>query len=151
MYCLCRSPTINPYHEVAAAHPRWCDRPHGSAIVSIFWPCGVRRELAGNLCRCTGYAGIGTAVCSVLKEATTEERLAAQATNVGASGMASPALISDPVTATVPVTSGVTTFTPRPSEPSGQCRVAAPSHASFAPRAGWNRFEESFEVHEPPL
>ena len=36
MYCLCRSPTINAYHEGATAHPRWCDRPHGSAIVSIF-------------------------------------------------------------------------------------------------------------------
>ena len=30
----------------------------------------VRRELAGNLCRCTGYAGIVSAVCSVLKETT---------------------------------------------------------------------------------
>jgi carbon-monoxide dehydrogenase small subunit len=110
----------------------------------------VRRELAGNLCRCTGYAGIVTAVCSVLEEATAEERLAAQATNAGASGMASQALISGPATVTVPVISGFTTFTPRPSEPSGQDRAAAPSDGSFAPRAGWSRLEESFEVHEPP-
>ena len=110
----------------------------------------VRRELAGNLCRCTGYAGIVTAVCSVLKEATTEERRAAQATNVGARGLASQALTSGSVTATVPVTSGFTTFTPRPSEPSGQGRAAVPSDGSFAPRAGWSRFEESFEVHQPP-
>ena len=110
----------------------------------------VRRELTGNLCRCTGYAGIVTAVCSVLKEATTEERLAAQATNVGASGIASQTLTSGSVTATVPVISGFTTFTPRPSEPSGQGRAAVPSDGSFAPRAGWSRFEESFEVHQPP-
>jgi aerobic carbon-monoxide dehydrogenase small subunit len=110
----------------------------------------VRRELTGNLCRCTGYAGIVSAVCSVLKETTVEERLAAQATNAGASGMASQALAPGPATAAVAVTSGFTTFTPRPSESSGECQAAALSHASFAPRAGWSRFEESFEVHEPP-
>src|SRR5579859_1007036 len=28
----------------------------------------VRRELSGNLCRCTGYAGIAQAICRVLEE-----------------------------------------------------------------------------------
>ena len=35
---------------------------------------GVREELAGNLCRCTGYAGIVKAVQRVLRERSGAQR-----------------------------------------------------------------------------
>jgi carbon-monoxide dehydrogenase small subunit len=49
----------------------------------------VRRELNGNLCRCTGYAGIARAICRVLEErrgVTAELPVASPATKLGPVG-----------------------------------------------------------------
>ncbi len=117
----------------------------------------VRHELAGNLCRCTGYAGIVAAVRRVLLEATPEDRAGAEAVNATGAGEASmqpreaspsPAAAQSAAAAST----GFTPFTPRPSAsaaPSPSPTAAAPSSASALPRAGWSRFEESFEVHQP--
>jgi carbon-monoxide dehydrogenase small subunit len=84
----------------------------------------IRRELSGNLCRCTGYMGIIAAVTRVLAEATAEERAAAVAPRpIAAAGAGD-----------------------EPDIPS----VAAPSLRSASPRrpSWWARLKARFGVGE---
>jgi aerobic carbon-monoxide dehydrogenase small subunit len=88
----------------------------------------IRVELSGNLCRCTGYLGIVTAVESVI---------AASGSKPVASAPTAP-LPATPLHAFVPA-----------------AEVGAPPLAPSAPapeeaRTGWTRFEESFVVARSP-
>jgi carbon-monoxide dehydrogenase small subunit len=88
----------------------------------------VRTELAGNLCRCTGYVGIVKAVVSVAAGPT---RPAAIATVAPRKAVARPAaVVSAPAM-------------PTRAEPAV---VRAPEAA----REGWTRIEESFVIAAPP-
>jgi carbon-monoxide dehydrogenase small subunit len=87
----------------------------------------IRRELAGNLCRCTGYLGIVRAVHSV---ADMEGRAPTRAPTV---------------TPVNPMRGFV------PSTGSESARTVPPRTEAKAaePRAGWSRFEESFVIDCP--
>jgi aerobic carbon-monoxide dehydrogenase small subunit len=88
----------------------------------------IRIELSGNLCRCTGYLGIITAVESVI---------AAR----GSKPVASAATAPPPAT---PLHAFV------PAAEAEAPPIAAPAPAPEEPRAGWTRFEESFVVARSP-
>jgi aerobic carbon-monoxide dehydrogenase small subunit len=87
----------------------------------------IRRELAGNLCRCTGYLGIVRAVHSV---ADMEGRAPTRARTM---------------TPVNPMRGFV------PSTGSESARTVPPRTEAKAakPRAGWSRFEESFVIDCP--
>ena len=91
----------------------------------------IRIELAGNLCRCTGYLGIVKAVRSVLDER-----------RQGATPM--PAGAVAPARAAVPASfvPAVPTMVP--------AAASATEPAEEAARQGWTRFEESFAIEAPP-
>ena len=89
----------------------------------------IRRELAGNLCRCTGYLGIVQAVRSV---AQGEARAPAPGPAPGSASV--PMRSFKPATKTVEV-------------PSAEAMRTNAEHAGL--RAGWSRFEESFLVERP--
>jgi carbon-monoxide dehydrogenase small subunit len=86
----------------------------------------IRVELAGNLCRCTGYLGIVTAVRSVAAPRGT----AAPLPTAAASGPSAPA-----------------TFVPAEAVPASPTVGIA---AEPGPRKGATRLEESFVIHRPP-
>ena len=85
----------------------------------------VRVELSGNLCRCTGYAGIVAAVRRVL-----EERKAAGEVKAPAP---SPAVVRQPASPMQPA--------PAP--------IAVPAMAPGEPDAGMTTLEQSFVVRHP--
>jgi carbon-monoxide dehydrogenase small subunit len=93
----------------------------------------IRRELSGNLCRCTGYVGIVNAVASVIEKRKEGAEL--------------PAVVArEPAAA-------FTTFEPVAPAPttgrsawSANMRAAA-SDASLRP--GWTRFDEAFVIQKP--
>jgi aerobic carbon-monoxide dehydrogenase small subunit len=94
----------------------------------------IRRELSGNLCRCTGYAGIINAIVSVI--AKRGERQAAPAA--------------------VAATAAFVTFEPATPSPAagrplpGNGRAGETPVVSGAPaREGWTRFDESFVIRRP--
>jgi carbon-monoxide dehydrogenase small subunit len=89
----------------------------------------IRRELAGNLCRCTGYLGIVRAVCSVANMQT-RAPLAAQTQTPAATPMPAFVPTSEPVQ--------VSRSNGRRAEPEPTLE-----------RQGWSRFEESFVVNRP--
>jgi carbon-monoxide dehydrogenase small subunit len=88
----------------------------------------IRVELSGNLCRCTGYLGIVTAVESVI---------AAR----GSKPVASAATAPPPAT---PLHAFV------PAAEAEAPPIAAPAPAPEEARTGWTRFEESFVVARSP-
>jgi carbon-monoxide dehydrogenase small subunit len=88
----------------------------------------IRVELSGNLCRCTGYLGIITAVESVI---------AAR----GSKPVASAATAPPPAT---PLHAFV------PAAEAEAPPIAAPAPAPEEARTGWTRFEESFVVARSP-
>ena len=88
----------------------------------------IRIELSGNLCRCTGYLGIVTAVESVI---------AAR----GSKPVASAPSVPPPAT---PLQAFV------PAAEAGAPPIAAPAPAPEEARTGWTRFEESFVVARSP-
>jgi carbon-monoxide dehydrogenase small subunit len=103
-------------------------------------PKTIRHELSGNLCRCTGYAGIVRAVASA-----------------AASDVAALARTSKPVEPTALVT--VAQAMPRQAasvptiEPPARSRSGAEPAAVAVPSAappGWTRFEESFVIDRAP-
>jgi aerobic carbon-monoxide dehydrogenase small subunit len=86
----------------------------------------IRVELSGNLCRCTGYLGIITAVASV----------------IAARG-------SKPIAATAPRPAApLHAFVPAAEAEAPP--IAAPAPAPEEARTGWTRFEESFVVARSP-
>ncbi|MET0537363.1 MAG: 2Fe-2S iron-sulfur cluster-binding protein [Xanthobacteraceae bacterium] len=89
----------------------------------------IRRELAGNLCRCTGYLGIVRAVCSVVNMQA-RAPLAAQTQTPAATPM--PAFFPASEAAPLLRSNG------RRTEPDLTLE-----------RQGWSRFEESFVVNRP--
>lgn len=94
----------------------------------------IREELAGNLCRCTGYTGIVNAVRSVL-----EDRAAR-----GASTPRATAAVSPPPVNPVVAAPDRPPVSPRPVQ-------ASPSAATGDdPRPGWTRFEEAVDLTLPP-
>ena len=108
----------------------------------------VRNELSGNLCRCTGYAGIVNAVRAVIEErqaANAAAKLPADAgVQLGAAGqptVSASALDLGPA-------SPASVFTA--TRDVAAIRMAKFSGAAGEPRPGWTRFEESFLVHERP-
>ena len=109
----------------------------------------IRRELAGNLCRCTGYIGIVTAVQSVLTARRGQE--------VPITAPCAPpiaATVRPPERAAVPPPAA-----PRPTPQRAPASTLAPAmattastaaaHAAPAP-AGWTRFAESFVIADDP-
>jgi aerobic carbon-monoxide dehydrogenase small subunit len=89
----------------------------------------IRIELAGNLCRCTGYRGIVAAVRSV---AESEEPRAIKPERG-------------------PPTAPLRTFEPSTAGAQGRRSETAPAALeATAARVGWTRFEESFVIHRPP-
>ncbi|MCC6471644.1 MAG: SRPBCC family protein [Alphaproteobacteria bacterium] len=86
----------------------------------------IRKEMSGNLCRCTGYVGIIRAIKSVI--------------GAPAPTIAPVAPAAAPVAAAPSV--------PRPA--AARARPAAPPVSSTATRQGWTRVEERLEVPFPP-
>ena len=94
----------------------------------------IRLELAGNLCRCTGYVGIVSAIKRVIAEASAGAGSAPKP-------MAPPALPKGPLPRFTPVASTV----PRPA-----AAAAATADNLDAPAPGWMRVSDSFTVGRPP-
>jgi carbon-monoxide dehydrogenase small subunit len=92
----------------------------------------IRLELAGNLCRCTGYVGIVSAIKRVIAETP------ADAKRKPALHRAAPA---GPLPRFTPVSNS-------PSPPATATAVA--SEALDAPAPGWTRVSDSFTVARPP-
>jgi carbon-monoxide dehydrogenase small subunit len=88
----------------------------------------IRRELSGNLCRCTGYVGIVRAVCHV----GSMQIAKAYATP-------SPKLVADFEPAS---TATRDDFTPSPSSDQVEILLSEPDKVP----AGWSEFSESFVV-----
>jgi carbon-monoxide dehydrogenase small subunit len=88
----------------------------------------IRRELSGNLCRCTGYLGIVRAVRSV-----------ADMESTAPSAVQRQALDATAMPSFVVRTEETSAIEPARAEP-----------PAAAPREGWSHFEESFVVRRPP-
>jgi len=92
----------------------------------------IRRELSGNLCRCTGYVGIVNAIASVIEKRS-------ERTEVATAGVREPAMAFATFEPVAP-----TAADPRP--------VPASTHAAAdntALRPGWTRFDETFVIRKP--
>ncbi|MCC7047566.1 MAG: SRPBCC family protein [Alphaproteobacteria bacterium] len=85
----------------------------------------IRKEMSGNLCRCTGYVGIIRAIKSV----------------IGAPAPATAPVAPRAAPAAAPA---VPRAAPAPTEP------AAPPVSTSRTRQGWTRVEERLEVPFPP-
>jgi carbon-monoxide dehydrogenase small subunit len=93
----------------------------------------IRRDLSGNLCRCTGYVGIVNAIASVI-----EKRKEGTQTT--------PA--TPPRTATA--FAAFEPAAPSSTASGSASRKETPPLADEAPlRPGWTRFDESFVIHKP--
>lgn len=98
----------------------------------------IREELAGNLCRCTGYAGIVNAVKSVLDTRVKHEARARQPRDM-------PAAAPAPQKGAAPVAQSL----PAPSATIPRVGAGPSPTAGDETRAGWTRFEEAFDLALP--
>jgi carbon-monoxide dehydrogenase small subunit len=93
----------------------------------------IRKELSGNLCRCTGYVGIVNAILSVIEKRREQTETP-------------PQLIRKS-------TADFTTFEPVIVAPTAGGRASAVSaHETTgdgSPRPGWTRFSETFVIQKP--
>lgn len=91
----------------------------------------IRRELAGNLCRCTGYVGIVNAVASVIEKRNDQTGMPAATAHAPAAAF--------------------TTFEPAaPAPVASRAAASARTAANDVPlRPGWTRFDESFVIKKP--
>ena len=90
----------------------------------------IRRELSGNLCRCTGYVGIVNAISSVIEKRREQT--------------AAPAEIAHQPAAVF------TTFEPAPViDDRAPTPTPRGTTEGEAVRPGWTRFKESFVIDEP--
>jgi aerobic carbon-monoxide dehydrogenase small subunit len=117
----------------------------------------IRRELAGNLCRCTGYIGIINAVRSVI--ASRRERGIAAVTpqpwpkvaakrEKPATGIPHPSVATGSPQAAAASPLGAA----RETQPNQRTTAPAPPAAASiggAAHAGWTRFSESFLIAHP--
>jgi carbon-monoxide dehydrogenase small subunit len=100
----------------------------------------IRRELAGNLCRCTGYLGIIKAVHTVVQE------------HAKLKGTAGSASVKAAVSATtLPQTLDEARHEPTAAPLSGLVRAseAGVPAAPLQSKQGWTLFEEQFVIHRP--
>ncbi|WP_029585718.1 2Fe-2S iron-sulfur cluster-binding protein [Bradyrhizobium sp. URHD0069] len=93
----------------------------------------IRRELSGNLCRCTGYVGIVDAIASVIEKR--KERTEA--------ALATPARTAAAFATFEPIAPSSTAS----RSPSSRETLTFAREASLRP--GWTRFDESFVIHKP--
>ena len=93
----------------------------------------IRRELSGNLCRCTGYVGIVNAISSVIEKRKAESGATIE-------------IARDPAVS-------FTTFEPAaPSSILGDRLSVPPTRDTMndaSVRPGWTRFNESFVIQKP--
>jgi aerobic carbon-monoxide dehydrogenase small subunit len=94
----------------------------------------IRAELAGNICRCTGYMGIVAAIKRVAS---------AEMDRTGGKPVASAVT---PTTAPVPLFMPETTGAAAPR----QASVISAQHDEFGCKEGWSRIVESFTIERPP-
>jgi carbon-monoxide dehydrogenase small subunit len=99
----------------------------------------IRKELAGNLCRCTGYQGIVNAIQRVMREMPAQERLAA--------GPACATPFSAAAQTRAPLRSFVAKADIQQSARS--TARTAPNAADTALEKGWSRINDSFVVPRP--
>src|SRR5215831_17108069 len=93
----------------------------------------IRRELSGNLCRCTGYVGIVNAIASVIAKRTVPiETLGATANEPATAFMAFEPITASPTTSRS--ASGTGTRTTANNTPL---------------RPGWTRVDETFVIEKP--
>jgi carbon-monoxide dehydrogenase small subunit len=92
----------------------------------------IRRELSGNLCRCTGYVGIVNAISSVIEKRREK--------------IQTPAAIRE-------IAAAFTTFEPVAVAPTADSRISAASATETTDntslRPGWTRFNETFVIQKP--
>jgi carbon-monoxide dehydrogenase small subunit len=93
----------------------------------------IRRELSGNLCRCTGYVGIVNAIASVIEKRRQRTEAPAE-------------IVSHPAAA-------FTTFEPVTASPISN-RPASSTNTretteNSSLRPGWTRFNEAFVIEKP--
>ncbi|HLI14149.1 MAG TPA: 2Fe-2S iron-sulfur cluster-binding protein [Alphaproteobacteria bacterium] len=100
----------------------------------------IRTELAGNLCRCTGYMGIVNAIQRVIHEVPAAARLGRAAIETVAAAPAAAVATAS----TAPPVAAEPAPTPRFAPP------LAPATAGSGPEKGWSRLVDSFTVDMPP-
>ena len=95
----------------------------------------IRVELAGNLCRCTGYLGIVNAIQRVMRELPAKARLVR------------PAVPADPASyGRTPLRA----FVAKPEGTPGSAPTPAPITTAEVPEKGWSRIVDQFTVALAP-
>ncbi len=98
----------------------------------------IRREMSGNLCRCTGYLGIANAINSVI-----QTRRGGGATPITRTAIAANAPVVQPVA------KPWQPFTPAAAEATVSKPLVSASKEDSGPREGWQRMEESLMANHP--